>query len=317
MMKTRLATVAAVAGAGFVALRLLRDGSPLPPPPGFVREIDGERIHYLDEGSGPAMVLIHGFGCSTFSWRHVMPQLTGRHRVIALDLPGFGYSDRSGALVYSLERHADRVVRLLDTLGVGRATIVGHSMGGAVAQRVATGYPGRVNRLVLLNAVDASDSERWNAMHGRYRWAMRPAVVGMRSRRVVETVVRSSLRQSWRDPALITPEAVTGLVDPLMLRGTAACFLRLSNDSALDGPAPLDEIAVPTLVVAGEHDRIVPPPVAKALATKIRGARHVIVPGIGHSPPEECPDALVDMLLTFTAERPAPAAVSQPEPVAG
>jgi pimeloyl-ACP methyl ester carboxylesterase len=119
-------------------------------------EVDGVPIHYVEAGQGKAVLLIHGLGASTFSFRHTIPELAQRYRVIALDLKGFGYSARPQS-DYSLTAQAALVRQVMDRLGVERAAVVGHSMGGAVAMRLALGYPERVSRLVLV--ASATDRE--------------------------------------------------------------------------------------------------------------------------------------------------------------
>src|SRR3989442_15747988 len=121
--------------------------------PGRIATIGGVGINYIDRGSGPAVVLIHGFGAHTFSFRYLIPDLAKDHRVVALDLKGFGYSERPKKSDYSLSAQARLVVRLMDTLGIESAALVGHSMGGEVAMRVAAGWPQRVERLVLAASV--------------------------------------------------------------------------------------------------------------------------------------------------------------------
>ena len=300
-MKKRLATIAAFAGGAYALGRFFR-GAPrrAPTAPGFVREIDGEQIHYVDEGSGPPMVLIHGFGCSTFQWRKLVPLLSAAHRVIAIDLPGFGFSDRNPEVALSHERHADRVVRLMDTLGIGRATLIGHSMGGGIAQRVAVAYPRRVDHLVLVCSVNASESidrPRW-----RGEKLLFPLVsLALRSPKLLRIGVRRALRASVADASVVDSEMVEGYAAPLSIRGTAACLKRLSEESLLDAALDLALVIAPTLVVSGSLDRVVPVTVGEAVTSRVLGARHTILPS-GHCLPEEQPSALVEEILVFLHE---------------
>jgi pimeloyl-ACP methyl ester carboxylesterase len=114
-------------------------------------ELDGLLLHYVEEGQGPAIVLIHGLGGFAESWRHNIPELSGHGRVIALDLPGFGRSGKPRR-AYTTAFLAQALDGFLRTLGVDRVRLVGHSLGGAVAARYALEHPARVDRLALLGA---------------------------------------------------------------------------------------------------------------------------------------------------------------------
>lgn len=127
------------------------------PKPGHLIDIDGYQVHYLDQGQGPAIVLIHGFGGQTYSYRHLIPMLARDHRVIAVDLKGYGYSERNAHAGLSHTAQVAMLKGLLDKLGVARATFVGHSMGGAVAQRFAVTYPDMADALILAASVSGED----------------------------------------------------------------------------------------------------------------------------------------------------------------
>jgi pimeloyl-ACP methyl ester carboxylesterase len=122
------------------------------PPSRFV-EVDGLRVHYRDEGSGPVLVLIHGLTASLFDWDAWAERLRGRFRVIRLDLPGHGLTGPDPQGRYGWPAMADLVVRLLDRLGVDRAGVAGNSLGGAVAWQLAARHPDRVDRLILVAPV--------------------------------------------------------------------------------------------------------------------------------------------------------------------
>jgi pimeloyl-ACP methyl ester carboxylesterase len=125
--------------------------------PGAFVEADGVRIHYVEAGRGETVLLIHGLNASTFSFRYTIPELAQHYRVVALDLKGFGYSERPAGGDSSQTAQAALVERVMDLLGIERAAVVGHSMGGAIAMRLALARPERVSRLVLVDS--ASDRE--------------------------------------------------------------------------------------------------------------------------------------------------------------
>ena len=118
--------------------------------PGQLIDIDGYKVHYLDQGAGPAVVLIHGFGGHTYSYRHLIPVFARDHRVITIDLKGYGYSERNAHAGLSLTAQVSMLKSLLEKLGIAHATFVGHSMGGGVVQRFAVTHPEAVDALVLV-----------------------------------------------------------------------------------------------------------------------------------------------------------------------
>lgn len=292
--------LAAVGTGGYVAWKRQAPWQ-APLPEGIIRDIGGARLHYIDEGAGPPVILIHGFAGSTFSWRHVIPDLAKGHRVIALDLPGFGFSDRNPELDYSQGAQAERVVALLDALRIERATLIGHSMGGAIAERLAAAHPERVERLVLVAAVNAgaAPQRRRGALAGPM-FAL--AGLAQRSPRAMYALGRRALPRMIHDPAFATEDVVRGYIDPLLLPGTAAAVRAMARAGMDEPPADLSAIRTPTLVISGASDRALPPADGDVLAAAIPGAAHVTIPGAGHLVAEEQPAAFLEEVLAFLYE---------------
>ena len=128
------------------------------PRDGLDLSIDGESVHYVEQGTGDALVLIHGFpSCARLTYGRLLSLLPSDRRVVAVDLVGLGWSDRYSTQPCDPQAQAPRILKVMDALGIDRATVVGSSFGGAVAQHVALAAPERVDRLVLLASVDAND----------------------------------------------------------------------------------------------------------------------------------------------------------------
>ena len=122
--------------------------------PGRFVEVQGRHIHIVEQGVGPAVLLVHGFAASTFDWEEaVLPALAREYHTIALDLYGMGFSERDDQLRYGFDLWVRQVGETLDALGIERATVIGHSLGGAVATLFAAEHPERVERLVLVAAL--------------------------------------------------------------------------------------------------------------------------------------------------------------------
>lgn len=303
----RLFALGALVSAGLIGgFRLFGRHSPheVASPGGVVRNLDGEQIHYLDSGSGPAVVLVHGFMGNTFTWRTVIGPLALDHRVIALDLPGFGYSDRRPHRGFGHIAQADRIVTLMDALGIERGTLIGHSMGGGIVQRVAERHPGRVERLVLVASVnggDAAEIERARRRRGG-RGAFAVARLLARWSWFMHAAGRWVMRRTVADPSLITEEVLHGYIDPLLIPGTIEGIEALTRVVLNEPPVNLGAISAPTLVVTGDLDRVVDARAGEGLLTGIADARGAVIAACGHLVPDEQPEALVAAMRTFMAE---------------
>lgn len=294
---------------------------PIPPPPDTVpvREladpdsrfltVEGIDLHYKEQGEGePVMLLLHGFGASTFSWREVMAPLARHGRVIAVDAPGFGLTERplpgtwQERNPYARETQADLMVALMDALGIDRAIVFGHSAGGATALFVAARHPERVTALVL--AAPAAYTA------GPPSW-VRPLVRLPQIRRLGPLLVRQIARYSeqalasaWHDPDRITPEVLEGYRRPLRAEHWDVGLWQLTLAA---GP-PLPEGAVadlrlPVLVVTGAEDTFVPAADSERLAAEAPDSEFVVIDECGHVPQEECPRQFLAAVEAFFAER--------------
>jgi 3-oxoadipate enol-lactonase len=298
-------------GAGMLAIagaasQVRRKPRPVPLP-GTMRVIDGETIHYIDRGSGPAIVFIHGFGGNTGSWRFALEHFGTNHRVVALDLPGFGWSSRDATLALGHEDHASRVVRLMDELGIEQATLVGHSMGGGIALRTAVRNPERVNGLVLVGSVDPNGEATWQRAERRM-WGLNLMGPMMeRNPRLISRVVGSGLRQMSFDPSWVDASVVKLYVQPLLQPGTAKCLVRLAHCASADPRIDLSGIHVPTLLVCGAADTAMPMAISESIRAGMAGARLEVLEKAGHLVAEEQPEVFHAMVDQFLAESVEPA----------
>jgi pimeloyl-ACP methyl ester carboxylesterase len=266
--------------------------------------IRGLRLRYLDEGTGPAIVLIHGIAASLEYWRFTIPALAGKHRVLAVDLPGCGYSER-GPAIPSLAETADMLVELLDALDLEQASFAGNSMGGLVALEVALRHPRRVDRLIL------SDSAGLGREVSVF-WRL--AAVRSIGRLLIGINQWAALR-SWQnlffhpkdEPALV--ERVRGwvarpdLIDTIV--SAAAAGIELGGQrAAIVRVDRLGELAMPTLIVWGRNDWIVPVAHAERAHRLIPNSRLVILDRCGHCPELEQPLAYNRLAREFLAAIP-------------
>ncbi len=269
-------------------------------------EVNGLRVHYKMAGQGvPVMVLMHGFAASVFSWREVMEPLAEWGTVIAFDRPAFGLTERplpgewERQNPYAPESQADLTVALLDTLGVDKGILIGNSAGGTIAALVALNYPERVEALVLVDAAiySGGGSPSWTRLLFALPQTRRLGPLVARS---LASMGESLARLAWHDPAKITPEVWEGYRKPLQVQNWDQALWQLTLAShPLGLEKRLDEIHVPTLVITGDDDRVVPTEQSVRLAQELPNAELVIIPACGHVPQEECPQPFLQAVERF------------------
>ncbi len=223
----------------------------------------------IDVGDGPPLLLLHGLAGSARWWARNVPALSRSFRTIAIDLPGFGASPRGHRLV--LDEAADQLVGTMDRLGIERASVIGHSMGGLIAGGLAADHPGRVDRLVLVDAAFLSLGPTAIRRVGGPATTLRRTAPSL-----LPVLVRDSLRSG-----------------PVRLADATIQLL------GADWRTKLPRIQAPTLVIWGEHDTICPLSIGRRIVAAVPGSRLVVVPGAAHNPMWEQPDAFDREVLDF------------------
>ncbi|MEJ7625078.1 MAG: alpha/beta hydrolase [Pyrinomonadaceae bacterium] len=266
-------------------------------------DVDGRSVHYQEFGSksDPVLVLIHGYTASTYVWKTTAPMLADAgYRVIALDLIGFGFSDKPRAFDYSIHAQAEMISGFLDRLEIDRATLVGSSYGGAVAMTVAITQPDRVNELVLVDPVTNDGPKR----HPILRLAairgvgeiITPLIAD--SRFFMRHRMRGTLHKSSHH--LITRDRMNAIRRPLASSEGHHSLLATSRKwSAAHIMRDADRIKVPTLIIWGENDRVIPVKNGYTLHEKMPNSRLVVLKDCGHVPPEEKTEVFVDLVSKF------------------
>lgn len=299
-----LLAILGLAGSAFALRRLLRNEETIDwedaPRTGKLTTVDGVAVHHLDEGQGPVVILIHGFGGHTFSFRKNIPALAEHFRVIAVDLMGFGYTERPRKSDYSLTAQARMVVGLMDALGIESAAIVAHSMGGEVAMRIAAGFPERVEKLVLVASVSG---DRFPSLPPTP--IMRPFMAAFG-----RLTSRFLLRRGFYDRAKLTEEVREGYRGPRRIRGFTAGIYQLFRDWRHDRPIAFDKITQPTLILWARAEKL-PNWMLGRLRKRLPQAEVRFIEEAGHLVLEEQPDAANRLMLRFLVPREVPEEVRE------
>lgn len=262
-------------------------------------DVGGLDVYVEEAGQGEPVVLLHGFCCSSFTWREVMPGLARSHRVIAPDLPGFGYTERPGdPEAYRFSGLGRTVLGLLDRLGVAHAHLIGHSYGGALALWLAERHPERVRSLALV----AAATPHRLAVERRRAWARyRPLnYLLLHTALLSRAAVRKSLEHTYHDPSLVTDELVDAYRDRLLVEGIENAYYGFL--APVDDPPPavdLEALDMPVLMLWGDDDRLIPAERAAPYVARFPQARMVVFDRCGHVPMEERPDEFLREVLPF------------------
>jgi pimeloyl-ACP methyl ester carboxylesterase len=261
------------------------------------------KLYYQDEGSGPPLLLIHGFGASTYTWRHIAPELAKTHRVIAVDLKGFGQSDKPFDSHYSVLDQADLIAQLIEEKDLHDLTLVGHSFGGGVALFLALEaddrLQGRLSKLVLLDSIAYPQN-----IPVFFRMLDMPLVSQIGMRMVPPTVqTRMALRIAYFDDSKIDPEEVETYAAPLKTAAGKHAIIHSARQIVPEDIATLSEryktIELPTLILWCDHDRIVPLDVGLKLRRTLPNSTLRLVDDCGHMPQEEQPEQTLQLLKDF------------------
>jgi pimeloyl-ACP methyl ester carboxylesterase len=268
-------------------------------PTDFI-EVAGLRLHVRDSGprGAPAVLLLHGFGSSLHTWEPWAQVLAADRRVIRFDLPGSGLTGADPTGDYSDPRSVQVIAALMDTLGLQRASVVGHSMGGRIAWRFAAEHPDRVDKLVLV-APDGFASPG-------FEYGKAPDVgVTVRMMRYVlpRPVLTMGLKPAYADPATMTDELASRYHDMMLAPGVRGAMIERMEQMVLVEPTPvLRGIQAPTLLLWGDRDAMIPVANAQDYLKVMPNARLVTLPHTGHLPQEEATAAALAAVQAFLYE---------------
>jgi pimeloyl-ACP methyl ester carboxylesterase len=264
------------------------------------------RLYVEEQGKGAPVLLIHGFGASTYTWRHVAPELAKTHRVIAVDLKGFGQSDKPFDSRYSVFDQAELLAQLIVDKDLRNLTLVGHSFGGGIALLLALEanerLEGRITKLVLLDSIAYPQN-----IPVFFRLLDVPLVSHLGVSMIPPSVqTRVALRIAYFDDSKIDQDEVDAYAAPLRTAAGKHAIIYSARQIVPDGLAEISEryktIELPTLILWCDHDRIVPLEVGLKLRRTLPNSTLRLVEDCGHMPQEEQPESTLKLLQGFLGD---------------
>jgi 2-hydroxymuconate-semialdehyde hydrolase len=259
----------------------------------------GGDLEFIDEGTGPVVLLLHGFPTSSFLWRHFVPVLASRMRVVAPDLLGYGRSEKPKDADLSVRAQAGYVQELLEHLSVGRGAVIGHDLGGAVAQLLA--LEGAVDAMVL---VDPAAFDVWPIEGVRM---LQEAEAGQETPEFVQEVLRLTFDLGMSHKERMSDEMIAAYREPFDgVDGTRAFFsaVRSIDGKGLAGrDEELARLDIPSLILWGEDDPFFPFEIGERLNELLPGSTLALLPGCSHFLPEEAPETIVPIAYEYLRSR--------------
>jgi len=265
--------------------------------------VDGKKVHYIEKGNGEPVIFIHGFLYHTVMWKKNMDALAEKFKVYAIDLYGWGFSERLDETEYGFERYAKQVMGFMDALNIPKASLVGQSMGGGISVHVAAYHPQRINRLIL---VDPAVLPYPETVTGRIYQL--PFVGEFLNAIPGDGLLKSNLKKIWfHDGSKVTDAYVEEVAQPLSIKGSYSCMMYILRN-VLKPPFVEREANLlatmnkPILIIHGREDKAVPLENSKVLNDLWTGSKLVVFERAGHTPQEEHPEIFNQLAKEFLAD---------------
>jgi epoxide hydrolase 4 len=270
-------------------------------------ELSGTRLHFVSEGDGPTILLLHGFPATWYTWNGVMSFLSRDFRVVCPDMRGYNLSGRpSGVSEYSAEKIAGDIVELLDLLGESRVSIVGHDWGGAIAYRLAAFYPERVSQLAVLNCphpVALVHHMRSNFRQLRRSWYILFFQLPWLPEFLIRRDIDGFIRAAFRPLAAFSSKELAHYREALLVPGalTAALnYYRASGRAVFGRPTKWPKIECPTLLIWGEKDQALGLELTDDMERYFSGRLDKeFLPEAGHWVHSQEPEIVISLLADF------------------
>ncbi|MBN2108764.1 MAG: alpha/beta hydrolase [Deltaproteobacteria bacterium] len=257
--------------------------------------VNGRMLHFEKYGIGKPLVLVHGFAGSTYTWRHVIPLLAQHHEVYAVDLPGFGLSDKPADGNYLLQEQAGMIIGFMDALQLKTAALAGHSMGGVIVGMAAVKAPNKIDKLIVIDA---------GYYHGGppefLKHLVFPFDIIMARSFYTKGARSKSLVSSYYNTSLVTDEVLENYLKPGRTPNAAAALARMLNTATRESYHGIStRITTPTLLIWARQDKPIPLTDGERLHQEIKGSQFLIIDNAGHMVQEEKPQEVAAAILKF------------------
>jgi len=258
-------------------------------------KVNGHTLHYIKQGKGKPLILVHGFAGSTYTWRNLIPLLTDHYTIYALDVLGFGLSDKPPDGTYDMKSQGNLLIGFMDALNLSSATLIGHSMGGVIIAYAALAAPSKVDALVMIEAGFYS-----GGAPSFLQYVFFPLDRIMARQFYTKSFRKKFLLGSYYNKSIVTDEVVEAYMIPTRTPNALDAMAQMMSSV---GPQKYEGIAEnisqPTLVVWGEKVTGVRSQDAKRLNSEIEGSRLVYIKECGHYVQEEKPQELAKAIRNF------------------
>ncbi|MXP45296.1 alpha/beta fold hydrolase [Allopontixanthobacter sediminis] len=275
------------------------------PPSQFVDLDNGLTVHVRDEGprDAPAIVLLHGSNADLHTWQEWVRLLGQDYRIIRFDQIGHGLTGPAPNGDYSTAAFVETVDQVASSLGLERFILGGNSMGGQIAMAYAIAHPDRLDALILVDAGGAPQPGEGGSGNIGFTIARMPVVNQLMTQITPRPIIEQSLSQSVSNQAVVTPQAVDRYWELLRYPGNrAATLARFGKPAEAFTDAQVARVTVPTLIIWGEDDALIPFSSAAWFAKNLPESTLVSYPGIGHLPMEEAPVRSADAVREWLGE---------------
>lgn len=269
----------------------------------FINLGNNERLHYRDQGRklGPVLILIHGTSSSLHTWGPLVSRLKNDVRLVSFDLPGHGLTGANADADYSMSKFVASVNLVMDELGIERATLVGNSLGGAVAWEAALALNEKVESLVLIAPSGAPRKVKAKSNIG-FKLLSSPVGPFLINRFTPRAIIKTSIEQTVYKPSNITAATVDRYWELLRLDGNRKAMFDLSKTQRRDKPwEALRLITQPTLIIWGKEDNLLTVDMANVFNSEIPNSSLVLLEDVGHLPMEESVERVSVLISNFIA----------------
>ena len=264
-------------------------------------EIDGMQVHYRDEGNSldsVPIVLIHGTSSSLHTWDECTKGWIKNHRVIRFDLPAFGLTGPNKDDDYSIARYVLFVNELLKKLSVNHCYIAGNSLGGYITWEFTLNHPEKVKKMILIDAGGYPlDPNKSGTL--AFRMGKNPVLKHLLTFLTPRSVVEKSVKTAYYDESKVTEVVVDRYMDFTLREGNRKALVSRLNQPFVDNSAKIKNITTPTLIIWGDHDRLIPIDCAYKFQKDLPNNKLVILKNDGHVPMEESPEKVIPFVEIF------------------